>query len=122
MKRFQLLNLILAAMMAVFLFAGQASAQLTEAQQAEIAAAAATGDPEAVEAATKAIIQAAVAAGEDPAAVAEQATSIAVTSAAGAGQDVSAVTQAASSGASSGAVAAAAAAGQDTAEIGRAHV
>ena len=62
---------------------------------------------------TKAAIKAAVAAGEDPAAVSEQATSIAVYAAVEAGQDVEDVVEAASDGAMSGAVEAAAAAGQD---------
>ena len=111
-RQIHLMALALAAMALVCMCTGQAFAQLTPQEQTEIQEAVAAGDTTAVEAVLKKLMKQAMADGKDIETFARQAVSAAVLAAVAEGQDSAAIAQAASYGATSGAVEAAVEMGQ----------
>ncbi len=118
-KRFQLLIIVLAAVMLSNVFAATALA-LTPAQEAEIQAAAVPCDADVIKATAKKNVAEAVAAGKDSEIAAYQAVLAATLDAAAADCDITAAARVASSGAIQGAVEVAVNAGRNAAEAARA--
>ena len=118
-KRFQLLIIVLTAVMLSNVFAATAFA-LIPSQGAKIQATAATCDADLTKATTKKIVSEAIAAGKDPEVAAYQVVLATVYGAASANCDITAAAQAASSGAIQGVVEAAIAAGQNVVEAAKA--